>query len=234
MLIAVSAAWRRPEILRAWIEHTSTLGFDAIVVCVSRDDAYSDYCVWKAGLIRAFAPNAPLAGKFNAALQVAMDMGGTQFMILPSDDFASPAWVAAARDHEGDYLYPHTCGILDSATQNAYKIRKLGLGDGGQVGTLRFGAGRVISRAVIEKIGGTLWPANLNRGLDTASHNAIIAAGFKPTVITTEGIPITDVKTEENLWPYNAWIGSGDTITADEALHMCSPSVRAKLDTLKK
>lgn len=229
MLVAISAAWMRPEVLKAWCEHTKGLGFDAVIVCVSTEEGlYSDWLVWNAGLTRAWKPNNPLSGKFNEAMRVAMDMGGTRFMILPSDDFASQAWVDEARTSTLDYMYPYTCGIMDAYTQQAYKITKLSFG------TLKFGAGRVVSRRVVEACGGTLWPENHNRGLDGASHEIIKRAGFTHTVVETPGIPITDVKTKDNLWAFQTWSGSGSNITPDEALHMCSPSVRAQIDALKQ
>lgn len=234
MLVAISAMHNRHALSRAWAEHTASLGFDMVIVAYSEGDTENAATCDNFNFHSGELPNNPLAGKFNAALNSAWLRGAERVMILPSDDFVSPAWVKAAREEEGDYLFPHTCAIMDSETQAAYKIRKLGLSDGRQVGTLRFGAGRVISRKVIEKLAGTLWPTHLNRGLDTASHNAIIAAGFKPKVVNTGSIPITDIKTDENIWPYQAWVCDGEFINAEEALHMLSPNVRSQIDALKK
>lgn len=228
MLVAISAAHGRHAITRAWADHTASLGFDKVVVSVTHDDQTNiSYC-WALQFRVLETENDPLALKFNAALVEAMNAGATRIMILPSDDFVSPAWVHAARTHEGDYLYPHECGILDAASQQAYVIRKLSFGQ------LRYGAGRVVSRKVVDKLGGRLWPELLNRGLDSASHQAITKAGFPITVVKTEGIPITDVKTPDNLWPFRTWQGSGQECTADEALHMVSTSVRAQLDALRQ
>ena len=199
------------------------------MVCVAvteGDDVNSATCD-EFGFASYAMPNEPLAAKFNSAMDSAMLRGADRIMILPSDDFVSPAWVHAARTHEGDYLYPHECGIVDAATQQAYVIRKLSFGQ------LRYGAGRVVSRKVVDKLDGRLWPELQNRGLDSASHQAITKAGFPITVVKTEGIPITDVKTADNLWPWRTWQGSGQECTADEALHMVSPSVRDQLDALK-
>lgn len=231
MLVGISAAHGRHAVTRAWAKHTASLGFDAVVVCVSSGDAENLLLVRAMGdsFIPLMLPNEPLSGKFNYALHVADKMcNGTRFMILPSDDFASQAWVDEARTSTIDYAYPHTCGIFDAYTQNAYKITKLSFG------TLKFGAGRVVSRRVVEACGGTLWPENHNRGLDGASHEIIKRAGFTHTVVETPGIPITDVKTKDNLWAFQTWSGSGSNITPDEALHMCSPSVRAQIDALKQ
>jgi hypothetical protein len=225
MLIGVSAAHGRHALTEAWIAHTLTLGFDKVIVVVTNNDAVNFLNCARAGFYTYAAPNEPLAGKFNLGAKAAYLLGADKMMILPSDDFASPAWVKAAREEPGDYLVPHTCGVIDAKTQRAYKIVKNAL-----TGQLRFGAGRVVSRAVLEAVNCELWPAEANRGLDTGSNQRILRAGFKPKVVVTEGIPITDVKTEHNIWPFNTW--SGESVTADQALHMVNDEVRNMLNSL--
>lgn len=231
MLVAISAAHGRHAITRAWADHTASLGFEKVVVSVTHDDQPNiSYC-WALQFRVLETENEPLALKFNSALVEAMNAGATRIMILPSDDFVSPAWVEAARTSEEDYIIPHTCAILDAYTQQAYRITKNALTPGA---TLRFGAGRVVSRKVVEACDGQLWPSELNKGLDSASHARISRAGFHAKVIETEGIPITDLKTEENLWPWSTWQGGSGPCTTEEALAMCSPSVRARIDTMKR
>jgi hypothetical protein len=153
-------------------------------------------------------------------------MGADRIMILPSDDFASQEWVDAARASTDDYIIPHACGVYSPATEQAYLIHKF------SAGTLRFGAGRVVSRKAVEKCG-ELWTPTINRGLDTASHHRLLDNGFTHKIVTTSTIPITDVKTSENIWPASTWrMGSMD-ITPDEALHMVSPSIREQLKKVR-
>lgn len=228
MLIAVSAMHGRHALSRIWAKHTASLGFDRVCVCVTEDTDMEnvDMCL-DHGFLCTGMPNDPLAGKFNRALKQALSQGATRIMILPSDDFVSPAWVEAARNTEHDYISAHTCAIVCPSPQKAYTIRKNSF-----TGTLKFGAGRVISRAVIDKLGGELWPSQLNRGLDTASHRRIEAAGFKVQVVETPGIPIADVKTPDNLWPYQTWEPGSQPATFDEALHMVTPELRAEIAAL--
>ncbi len=239
MLVAISAAHGRHAVTRAWIEHMLSLSFDQIYVAVT-DDA--DNAMNYGELVRHnmrdnhpvsawFMPNNPLSDKFNSALSVAMDDGAERIMVVPSDDFVSHAWVRAMRETDEPYCIAHTCAILDAYSQQCYAIRKLSLNPGG---TMKFGAGRVVSRKVVEACGGQLWPNELNKGLDSASHARISRAGFTVKVVETEGIPITDLKTEENLWPWQTWQHSGRPCTADEALHMVSPEVRARIDAMKR
>ena len=233
MLVAISAAHGRHAVTRAWAEHTRSLGFDLIVLAITSDEANRPLLsLAKTGvLLPVLLPNNPLSDKFNGALDEATKRGGSRFMILPSDDFASQAWVDAMRASEEPYCIPHTCAILDAYTQSAYRITKNSLTPGS---TMRFGAGRVVSRKVVEACEGQLWPSELNKGLDGASHARISRAGFTVKVVETEGIPITDLKTSENLWPFNTWSGSGRPCTADEALHMVSPEVRVRIDAMTR
>jgi len=230
MLVAVSAAHGRHAITRAWAIHTASLGIDGIVVSVTEDDdenvrTLSQYM----NVIVLRVPNEPLSMKFNEAMNVARSMSPDKVMILPSDDFVSPAWVQAAKDTPHDYIYPHTCGIMDAYTQRAYLIRKVPL-----TGTLRFGAGRVVSNKVIEKLEGELWPIDLPKGLDSASHARITRAGFDCQIVRTEGIPVLDVKTEENLWGYRTWESGSEPIAADVALQHVHPEALAIINTLKR
>lgn len=231
MLVAISAAHGRHAVTRAWAEHTASLGFDMVCVAYTEGDTVNAATCNEFNFHSGEFPNEPLSAKFNAAISSAWIRGATRFMILPSDDFASHEWVEAARNSTDDYIIPHTCAIADAYTQHAYNITKLSLNPGA---TMKFGAGRVVSRRVVEACDGKLWPDELNRGLDGASHARINKAGFKVKVVETPGIPITDLKTDENIWGYRTWESSGRTIHIDEALHMVSSSVRAQIDAMKR
>lgn len=227
-LAAISAAHGRPAITKAWAAHTASLAFDAVYVAITEGDTENYQTCIDHGFSAWYMPNDPLAAKFNRSLAAAMGDAADRIAIVPSDDFVSHQWIGAMRESTDDYCYPHECGIVDAASQQAYVIRKLSFGQ------LRYGAGRVVSRKVVDALGGKLWPELLNRGLDSASHAAITKARFPITIVKTEGIPITDVKTAENIWSFRTWQGSGTVIGVDEALHMVSPSVRAQLDALRQ
>lgn len=229
MLVAVSAAHGRHEVTRAWAIHTANL-LDGVVVAVTEDDEPNIRTLAQyPNIIVLRVPNEPLSGKFNEAMNVARALSPDKVMVLPSDDFVSPQWVQAAKDTEHDYIYPHTCGIVDAYSNNAYLIRKIPL-----TGTLRFGAGRVVSKKVVEKLEGELWPINLAKGLDSASHARITHAGFACQIVRTEGIPITDVKTDENLWGYRTWESGSEPITADQALAHLGPEALGIIKKLRR
>jgi len=225
-IAAISAAHGRHAVNRVWCKHMATLGFDSVHVSITTDDyVLAQNCI-DFGHGFAMVDNAPLSTKFNTALSIAMLTDADRIAIIPDDDFISPAWVEVARNTEHDYIIPHACGVVDLPTKRAYAIVK------GVTRGMRFGAGRVVSRKAVERCGGTLWPPAINRGLDTASHQCLLAHGVHLTMVTTKGIPITDVKTKDNLWPFNTWQNGSQDITAEEALHMLSPEHLAELYTI--
>lgn len=227
MLVAITAAYRRFALTELWAIHTASLGFDAVVCAYTETGTLAVMHGLAGTLHAAEVPNDPLAGKFNAALDGAMELGATRIMILPSDDFVSQEWMEVARNTEEDYIVPHACGVYSPATSQAYAITKLSMG------TLKFGAARVVSRRAIEAVGGELWPPTLNKGLDTASHHRLEAAGIKHQVVPTSTIPVTDVKTQENIWGFETWRSGSKDISPDEALHMVSPDIRENLKAIR-
>lgn len=226
MLVAISAAHGRHALTSLWAKHTATLGFDAVVVAGTDTEVVNRQTCQTYGFHPLPIANDPLAGKFNAAMERALDLGATRIMILPSDDFVSQEWVDAARASIDDYIIPQSCGVYSPATEQAYVIHKF------SAGTLRFGAGRVVSRKAVEKCG-ELWTPTINRGLDTASHRRLLDNGFTHKIVTTSSIPITDVKTAENIWPASAWSMGSKDITPNEALHMVSPDIREQLKKVR-
>jgi hypothetical protein len=138
-----------------------------------------------------------LGAKHNAAMALARVLDPDRVVVLPSDDFINPAYLAAVQASDADYIFPGSCGFLDQSTGRACLMR-WGGGD-----TLLYGAGRVVSRAVLAAVP-ELWTPGRLKGLDQDSHCTIRAAGFDATPIDVDGgVCLTDVKTGENLWGYD-------------------------------
>lgn len=226
MLVAISACHGRHALTRLWGAHTLSLGLDGIVVAYTKGQTETRHALCQTAFTLIPMANDPLAGKFNAAMEVAIGLGATRIMLIPSDDFVSQEWTDIARTSTDPYIIPHACAVYNPATDEAYQIYKF------SAGTLRFGAGRVVSREAVDKVG-ELWTPTLNKGLDTASHHRLLATGIHHKIVQTSTVPITDVKTCENLWPYSTWkMGSRD-ITGDQALHMVSPDIREQLRAIR-
>lgn len=141
-------------------------------------------------------PNSPLSNKHNAALDLALkDPEWTHVMLLPSDDFIDPRWIV---DGIGDYVMPSRCGMYDVATgRSKVLVCK-------PRGARHFGAGRVVSRKALEDVS-PLWREGKERGLDTLSHARLTAAGWEMEVRHTDYLPVTDIKTDHNLWGFDTF-----------------------------
>ena len=155
-------------------------------------------------------PNMPLGAKHNAALTLAGD--APRYMVLPSDDFISREWFDVFMGTDLDYVSPDRCGVYDMATGRA-KVLVNAIG-----GRRNFGAGRIFSRAVVDALGGKVWTDGKMAGLDTDSHARITGAGFECVTVPCAAIPITDVKSDGNLWGYDVFKGMDAPVS--EVLHM--------------
>lgn len=198
---------------RLFLRHCQELGIlDRIAAAVTIGDQ-DNINLLESNKVRFIeAENMPLGAKHNAALRLAMDMGGTKFMVLPSDDFISKEWLDVFDASNEDYVSPDRCALVDVKTGAAKVVvnRKFG--------NRNFGAGRFFSRNVVDALGGAIWTDRKVSGLDTDSHGRIALGGFTGIVRATESIPIADLKTEDNLWPFGMW--KGEPIDVRDALHM--------------
>ena len=193
MIIASTCFHKRELLTRCWIEHT--LPLLPVVVAVSDDEG--EALAVEYGLTYVRTENRPLGAKHNAALALARALDPDRVVVLPSDDFINPRYLAAVQASDADYIFPGSCGFLDQHTGRACLMR-WGGGD-----TLLYGAGRVVSRAVLAAVP-ELWTPGRLKGLDQDSHCTIRAAGFDATPIDVDGgVCLTDVKTGENLWGYD-------------------------------
>ena len=195
---------------RAWLseiflEHT--LGMGLVVAACSKGDSANIALCERYGVPHVVVENKPLGAKHEAAMDLARGMGGP-VMVLPSDDFVNPAYVEAALASGADYVFPASCGFLEHGTGKACVIRW----DGGN--GLLYGAGRVMSCAVLDKVP-RLWTPMRNKGLDQDSHCTILAAGFVPVAVDCAGVCLTDVKTGENLWGYGQVAGRASAVPVE-------------------
>lgn len=220
----ITAMHRRPALSALWAEHTAQFGLP-VFAAITEGDTANVLTAQRFGFTYREMPNEPVGDKFQAALDMAMEAGCHAFMVLPSDDFISREWLDKATANQLDYIIPERIAI-HSPVSGTYALRA----DGKSCG--RYGAGRVISRKVVEVCGGLVWVQHRNKSLDSESHGRILAAGFKCVPVRTKSIPLVDVKTGENIWPWRVFRGSGHKCSADQALHMLSSSMREQLRSI--
>ena len=218
-LSIVTVMHGRHDLTRLWAEYTVGLGLPVFAAFTAGDDTLRSICD-QFGIVHIAAPNEPLGAKHNAALDLC---GADRVMLVPSDDFIAPAWVDKVRDTQAPYLYPDSCGLLDVKTSRACVLRHHG------PGVRKFGAGRVISREVIDRVG-TLWSDDKGRGLDTDSHGRIVGAGFQLQEAGIGGVAVVDIKTGDNLWPFDRFCrGSAVKCSADDVIGALSPEFKERI-----
>jgi hypothetical protein len=96
-----------------------------------------------------------------------------------------------------------------------------------------YGAGRIISRKAIEKMQWKLWDDKINRGLDNDSIRNLKSKNinyFKVPPMDDPGV--IDVKSDENIWKFNYFLGSGYDI--NKILNKLSQFEVDKLMTFQK
>lgn len=217
-MVASTCFHKRELLTRRWLHHT--LPLMQVVVAVSDDDGErlaQEYC-----LTYVRTENRPLGAKHNAAMALARALDPDAVMVLPSDDFINPAYLEAVQASDADYIFPASCGFFDQPTGRSCMMRW----DRGD--TLLYGAGRVVSRAVLRAVP-QLWTPGRLKGLDQDSHCTIRAAGFEAVPI---GVPdgqvcLTDVKTDTNLWSYGLVSHRASSVDAEVVLGHVSMSMRS-------
>lgn len=220
----ITALHGRHKLTELFAEHTSQFGLP-VFASITEGDTANVLTAERFGVTYREMPNEPVGDKFQIALDMAMEAGCDAVMVLPSDDFISQEYVEAIfkmLDNGIPYMLPQKIAI-HHPVEGTYELRS----DGKSCG--RYGAGRVVIRNVIEACGGTIWADKRNRSLDSESHGRILAAGFKCVPVRTKDIPLVDIKTGDNIWPWRTWRGGGHRCSADQALHMLSPSMREQL-----
>ncbi len=110
--------------------------------------------------------NNPVSNKFNSGMQLLRDKDWTHVMILGSDDIPSNRFVELQMRHPGaDFI-----GVRDMWFWGLNPKRAgFDTFTYWDAGSSRIGAGRVISRRIVEACDYKLWPDGKNGGLDSGS-----------------------------------------------------------------
>jgi len=214
----VTCLWHRPELteifLRYYHEMASCLSgrYEVpLIAVISRveDANLAREIGW--GVIKT--ANSPLTGKFNAGFKAAGDMGADGVLLLGSDDFASPAYLAQLFDMAGYYFYvtPHGIHFYDWYTgEMLFK------------NTERTGVGGYHDKEMLASCSWAPHPAPMDRHIDNPRHNYLESLGWAGKLWTPDkqaGQVLVDVKTSEvgpggrrvNIWPYSKFDTSRTT-----------------------
>ena len=196
------AVWKRPEITELCFHGIKRLqthpDFSIQALAVISEPEMIPLCE-KYGIAWTMHKNEPLGEKKNAGLQMAKDFEFDYLMEIGSDDLI----LNELLDDYKKYLGKDFFGISDAAYINSEtgECRRL-------ISKSTYGAGRMISRQAIEKANWVLWTDKLNRGLDNNSVFALQRKGFNYYKVSPMDFPgVIDVKSNENLWKFNYFLG---------------------------
>lgn len=209
-LLIYTAVWKRPEITEICFMGIKRLqkvsGFDISALAVISEVDMIPLCE-KYGIEWCMTANNPLGAKKNYGLSQSKDKDFDFLIEIGSDDLILDDLLYDYRKFKKYDFF----GVCDAAYINAENLECRRL----QTEAV-YGAGRAISKNLLEKMGYKLW-SNRNRGMDKNSVMSIYNAGFKYWQIPPHEYPlVVDIKSSVNIWSFNAVGKKGVTYDINE------------------
>jgi hypothetical protein len=173
-LAVIIPIYKRHDLTELCFEHLSNqqkkYGFSVFIT--GSEGEVSENLARKYGYEYLEVANNPVSEKFNAALSMAKGFDGV--VVIGSDDFLS--------DDAFDIYYVQDISkpmIVGSSKINFYSTQYKELRELSHVNSITetIGAGRLYTKAMLERVNWRLWPRNQNNGLDTAATHKCVAAG---------------------------------------------------------
>ena len=142
--------------------------YDVETHCViSTGDAENTHICDEYGISWVTAKNNPISNKFNVGMQALRDRDWTHVMILGSDDIPSNSFM----EIQMQGAIGHDLAMINDMWFWGLNPKRAGWDKFYYfpAGSSRIGAGRVVSRRVVEACDYAIWPPDRNAGLDGAS-----------------------------------------------------------------
>lgn len=227
-LLIYLAVWRRPEITELCFMGINRLrkhpNYDINALAVISEPEMITLCN-QYGIKWIMHENLPLGKKKNAGLVAAASYDFDYLMEIGSDDLITNDLLTQYLDYIGKYDF---FGISDAAyieSENGTCRRLI-------TDKSTYGAGRMISRKVLDTMAWKLWNDNLNRGLDNDSVRTLQLKGIKFHKVPAANAPgVIDIKSDQNIWKFNYFLGHPYSI--DNILPLLSASEVEKLNSLQ-
>jgi len=206
----VTCVWRRRELTRAfwvwvaWLRHRwATQGIQLTAVAGASEPRDADLAELSGAIVVRHA-NAPLGAKFNAALEASRATRPDMVLIMGSDDF----FCARVADALGEAIRANrSVGFQDLyyAELATDRVRYL---PGYRVKsrhTEPVGPGTLHTAALLERFHWHLWDGTQHHGMDNSRFRTLKVHDAMPALLNLKalGAVMLDVKTAENLWPFD-------------------------------
>ncbi len=206
-LLIYTQIWKRPELTELVLKQLAGIkrkGYEISVLAVVSEPEMETLCD-KYGVHHVWAENLPLGRKHNIGLQEALKYEWDYCLNVGSDDLLSEKILDLYEPYfqAGEHFFGlNEIWFYDAPTKRIchYKYPT----DAGVVAV--FGAGRVVSRHMIEHIKGNgrlvFWEDDKDRGLDNSSRKIALNYGYQNKMVSTSEPVIVDVKTDVNIWGF--------------------------------
>lgn len=228
-LLVFVAVWKRPDITELCF-----MGIDRIkkhpmynieALAVISEKEMIPLCN-KYNIKWVMTENTPLGKKKNFGLKQASAYQFDYLLEIGSDDLITDELLDQYLEYFDQYEFFGISDICYVESSNL-ECRRL------TTNTTTYGAGRIISRKVLESMNWNIWSDEINRGLDNNSIRNIKSNGWLYNKINPIDIPcVIDVKSDENIWKFNYFIGSGYDV--NKILNRLSKQEADKLLSLKE
>lgn len=196
------AVWKRPQITELCFLGINRLrrSFNVEALAVISEESMIPLCE-KYDIHWVMYKNLPLGEKKNFGLKRAKFFEFDYLMEIGSDDLVLDELV---EDYLENYVGKHDffgitdCLWLDTAFRGCRRIQSPAM----------YGAGRMISRAALEKVGWEMWADSVNRGMDNNSIFRLTKKGVFYHRVNPIDFPcVIDIKGEENIWRFDYFRG---------------------------
>lgn len=219
----LTALWKRPALTRAFLDYWAELQVPG--VDLMRVAAYSELTgMPHPGWYYVAHPNEPLTDKWNAGMHMMRGAAPEAVMVMGSDDFAAPEYVqeACRLIQEGaDLVIPRQLYLYEAATGRMLRGR-----------FTRVGAGITFSRRLLQQLDWQPWAPGRPLGLENAMESRLRYSRAKYHTEYVDEAVIVDVKTAENMWPFEHYLGKGHGETDAAEVLGALPGLAALLASL--
>lgn len=203
----VTSAWKRHKLFDLFCKYysdlKSTYPFELIISCSEKETI--SICK-KYGHASVMVENSPLFLKMNASAKMAK--GYDYSIMIGSDDFISPKmllwYIDKFKATNHDYIYPLDWYFFDTKTKKG--LYWAGYRQKFNVG-MACGAGRAISKKLMDKLNWQPWIKGYDHVLDTGMDKQLSKLSYTSMgfYLKKENIFSVDIKTETNMTPFANW-----------------------------
>ena len=201
----VTGMWKRPEVFEIFGKHYQNSGIDVIVA--GSEGEQSKKLAESFGFTYLEQPNSPLGRKMNSTIVNGLKSGYTHFICVGSDDLLSfelLEYYKSLMQSGYDFIGLRDFYFYDIETKKAAYW-------GGYQEYERkdnsVGAGRVLSRRLIESWGGTVWDNHRTKYLDKSMQSRLVFSPYPERVfrLKEKGFLAVDIKSAVNITPFKLW-----------------------------